>query len=408
MAIGRISVKVGKRGDTGENGNIGRGLAHANYILGIDKYASKDDEVLHVEHRNMPSFAKDNPLSFWQSADEFERQNGSIYREHIFSLPRELTFEQNKQLVDDWVKQEIDDKHALTLAIHEVNASDGKPQTHCHLMFSERINDNIERTAEQYFKRYNSKNPERGGAKKASGGKEQKQRKQELLEQRQRWGDMLNKHLRRHGFNADIDMRSSYHRKKDKQTEPQRPINLLPWEFEQRKQDFLNSRVADIAPLFIIEKHDDINTKVRIDNAFVRLLNNDIRTAYSELVTKTERRPVNSVEQMTKLQRDIYNVVFNDRDRFNNRIASISKGNAVMYDYATLTLKDFCDKHDITPVLPKLTQQEKEQIKAGRPQGSNEHIKPKPQYQQGWGYLQRDDIKEQIMQQAPKPPRPRF
>ena len=33
-------------------------------------------------------------------------------------------------------------------------------------MFNERLQDGIERDPEQYFKRYNSKNPERGGAKK--------------------------------------------------------------------------------------------------------------------------------------------------------------------------------------------------------------------------------------------------
>ena len=43
---------------------------------------------------------------------------------------------------------------------------DGNDQPHVHLMFNERLQDGIERDPEQYFKRYNSKNPERGGAKK--------------------------------------------------------------------------------------------------------------------------------------------------------------------------------------------------------------------------------------------------
>ncbi|MDE7981757.1 hypothetical protein PZE18_27145, partial [Escherichia coli] len=36
----------------------------------------------------------------------------------------------------------------------------------CHLMISERINDGIERPAAQWFKRYNGKTPEKGGAQK--------------------------------------------------------------------------------------------------------------------------------------------------------------------------------------------------------------------------------------------------
>ena len=38
---------------------------------------------------------------------------------------------------------------------------------HAHLMISERANDGIERSREQWFKRYNSKEPEKGGARKS-------------------------------------------------------------------------------------------------------------------------------------------------------------------------------------------------------------------------------------------------
>jgi hypothetical protein len=47
-------------------------------------------------------------------------------------------------------------------------ASDGKEQPHVHLMFSDRQQDGIERGPEQFSKRYNAKNPERGGAQKFS------------------------------------------------------------------------------------------------------------------------------------------------------------------------------------------------------------------------------------------------
>ncbi|MCI3049250.1 hypothetical protein ML378_26340, partial [Escherichia coli] len=42
-------------------------------------------------------------------------------------------------------------------------------QPHAHIMMSQRVNDGIERTPEQYFRRYNARYPERGGAKKDSG-----------------------------------------------------------------------------------------------------------------------------------------------------------------------------------------------------------------------------------------------
>ncbi|MGK3295924.1 MobA/MobL family protein, partial [Escherichia coli] len=41
-----------------------------------------------------PEWARDNPSHFWQAADQFERANGSTYRELEIALPRELTPEQ--------------------------------------------------------------------------------------------------------------------------------------------------------------------------------------------------------------------------------------------------------------------------------------------------------------------------
>ena len=72
---------------------------------------------------------------------------------------------------------------------------DGKEQPHAHIMFSERTRDGVERDPEQYFKRYNSKHPERGGAKKANTGIKPSERKQDLKDQRNRWEELCNQHL---------------------------------------------------------------------------------------------------------------------------------------------------------------------------------------------------------------------
>ena len=45
-------------------------------------------------------------------------------------------------------------------------AARGRPP-HAHLMISERANDGIERSWEQWFRRYNAKDPEKGGARKS-------------------------------------------------------------------------------------------------------------------------------------------------------------------------------------------------------------------------------------------------
>ena len=189
MALGRISIKVG---------NKGKALPHSKYILREDQYAPKNNKLEKLEsigHGNMPVWAEHDPKIFWQMADLHERKNGSTYREHIITLPRELDESQRLDLVQDWISQEIGEKYAYAFAIHNPRAMDGKEQPHCHLMFSERLLDGIERDPEQFFKRYNSKNPEKGGAKKDNTGLMDSVRKTLIKEQRSRWEVLCNKHL---------------------------------------------------------------------------------------------------------------------------------------------------------------------------------------------------------------------
>lgn len=202
MAIGRLSVTTGAKG---------KASPHAQYIAREGKYAKPSNHAEKLENTgygNMPKWAEHNPNYFWQCADEYERKNGSTYREHVIALPRELSEEQRHELVKDWIKNEIGDKYAYQYAIHNPSALDGGEQPHCHLMFSERTRDGIERDPEQYFKRYNSKNPEKGGAKKANTGMKPADRKAELKAQRDRWEKMCNTHLERAGHYERISMKS--------------------------------------------------------------------------------------------------------------------------------------------------------------------------------------------------------
>ena len=52
-----------------------------------------------------------------------------------------------------------------TAALH-VGDPPGGENPHCHLVISERANDGLELMAETWFKRYNGKHSERGGARK--------------------------------------------------------------------------------------------------------------------------------------------------------------------------------------------------------------------------------------------------
>ena len=201
MASYHLSVKVGGKG---------KALAHAQYIAREGEYKVKHQEKLEaVEHGNLPHWAQGNPNLFWQCADEFERKNGAAYREIEIALPRELTPKQRQDLVQVFVEQELGDQHAYTWAIHSPKASiEGGEQPHAHIMFSERIQDGIDRGADQFFKRYNSKHPERGGCQKSNTTKSAEQRKTELVELRERFADLQNAFLEEYGHADRVDHRS--------------------------------------------------------------------------------------------------------------------------------------------------------------------------------------------------------
>ncbi len=199
MAIALLKVKEGKKGNA---------VSHSDYIAREGKYVGYDktEKMEDKGHGNMPTWATNNPQYFWQMSDSHERKNGTSYREHIVALPRELSKEERGELVQDWIKSEVGEKQAYQYAIHNKIGMDGNEQPHLHLMINEREQDGIQRDPNQYFKRYNSKNPDRGGCKKVNTGLGYSERKQNLKEQRQRWENLCNKHLERAGLEERIDM----------------------------------------------------------------------------------------------------------------------------------------------------------------------------------------------------------
>ena len=68
MAIGRLSVGIGKKG---------KASPHAKYIAREGKYAKPsyhEEKLENTGHDNMPKWAEHNPNDFWQMADEHERK----------------------------------------------------------------------------------------------------------------------------------------------------------------------------------------------------------------------------------------------------------------------------------------------------------------------------------------------
>ena len=194
MAVYHLKMSVGSRA----GGQSAR--AKSDYIEREGRYEKDGEELEHKEHGNMPEWAQDDPGKYWEAADENERANGRLYSEVQFALPKELSEKERRELAGEFGERVCSrERLPYTLAIHRGGANGENP--HAHLMFSERGHDGIERSAEQWFKRYNAKAPEKGGARKSRAAKAG-----DWLEKtREAWEQTANRALERAGRAERID-----------------------------------------------------------------------------------------------------------------------------------------------------------------------------------------------------------
>lgn len=193
MAIFNISVQPAKNRSP---------IERYDYVLRIGKYSpennkDKYDDFLYGENINMPSFSQKDPRYFWECSEVYERVNANLFRTVDFSLPSELTDEENIELATKFAEELFGESYVYSLAIHSKQSNDPeKRNIHCHIMFCERQLDGIERKEEHFFKQANSKNPSLGGAKKNVEWKQYKK----LYYIRQTLETMMNEKLKEKGI----------------------------------------------------------------------------------------------------------------------------------------------------------------------------------------------------------------
>ena len=177
--------------------------------LHFKKYKeSASEQIEFVRSGNMPNFAEGKPAEFWNAAEIYERSNGRTCSSLVVALPKELNQAQRIELAEAFIAEFADRyRYPFTCAIHN-HAGDlaGQEQPHLHFMYSERHVDGIERTAEQFFKRYNAQDPQKGGAQKLTAdvlgmGKAQ------LQLYRQKTEELINDSLQRYAPTKVLEIR---------------------------------------------------------------------------------------------------------------------------------------------------------------------------------------------------------
>lgn len=197
VSIFHLTVKRGSRSENRLS------VAKHEYIMRLGRFSDRHDgELAHAESGNMPVWAADDPHQFWNLSDARERANATLYHEVEFALPRELTREQQVEAARELAHSICGDHHPYSWGLHD---KAGNP--HVHLMFSGRTLDGIDRDSELFFKRYNSKAPEKGGCRKESSGDA---RGPEWVSRvRQDWQEIANRRLAAGGHDERIDHRSN-------------------------------------------------------------------------------------------------------------------------------------------------------------------------------------------------------
>ena len=128
--------------------------SHVEYINRENAFAKRGGCIFHAHH--LPKWANDDPKKFFRAADKYEGCGNRRYVEIEFALPNELTtVEQYRQIIDPFIEKHLND-HYYTFAIHEKFGalSNGQRHPHVHIMFSERLIDDVEKIHERSPKNF--------------------------------------------------------------------------------------------------------------------------------------------------------------------------------------------------------------------------------------------------------------
>ena len=130
--------------------------SHVEYINREKAFANRGGCIFH-SHK-LPKWAKDDPKKFFKAADKYEGIGNRRYVEIEFALPNELkTVEEYRQIIDAFIAKHLSN-HYYAYAIHEKIGmmSEEQRHPHVHIMFSERLIDEVEkireRTLPNFFK----------------------------------------------------------------------------------------------------------------------------------------------------------------------------------------------------------------------------------------------------------------
>lgn len=173
------------------------------YVERVSDKTKDYNDFVCGDHQHLPAWAQENPGVFFAAAQTHEGPNRYFAFQVEFSLPRELSYEQQMALRHDLMEATMPDLPAMW-AMHNKQLDSGEMHPHIHVLFSARRVDGIERDPAQTFRRWDRHDPANGGCEKDLFWS--KNHAPEQL--RQAFADISNYHLERAHVEARVDPRA--------------------------------------------------------------------------------------------------------------------------------------------------------------------------------------------------------
>ena len=192
--------------------------SHVEYINREKAYEKKGGCIFHTHH--LPKWAKNDPKIFFKMADKYESVGNRRYMEIEFALPNEFkTVEEYRQIIDAFIEKYLS-AHYYAYAIHEKIGmlSEEQRHPHVHIMFSERLIDEVEKVQErppEYFFKYPARKRRDGSEpsfeekyKRGAPKNRHWNEKSFLFLLREDFAKIQNEVLAKNGFSIRVDHRT--------------------------------------------------------------------------------------------------------------------------------------------------------------------------------------------------------
>ena len=252
--------------------------SHLQYINREEAFSNRGACIFHSHH--LPKWANGDPKKFFQAADKYEGVGHRRYVEIEFALPNELkTVEQYRQIIDAFIAKHLSD-HYYAYAIHDkMGMLSGRRHPHVHIMFSERLIDDVERqkerSAKAFFlyparKKKDGSQPSFQEKWKRGAPKDRKWcNHQYITDLRADFAEIQNEVLERNGFSICVDHRTLVAQKEEAEENgdfsltrlfsraPEKYIGVIPC------QDYEEPKLERLKKMRVLrERHFDLVMKL--------------------------------------------------------------------------------------------------------------------------------------------------